>query len=337
MKCGASCMFWPALECLELSLIVSHPYDTQHEAVVMARRGHKVESLEARENAAVHIGDVYHGREPQENQRHRILTWLNPPSAGAPVRSRREPGTNLWFLDTDLFRSWFNGESRFMFIHGIVGCGKTTLLNSIAKKCRDNRQSHSVVATFYFSSTVNEGLDLHALLCFLVSQLCEQDAVPLPLDKLHAIHNRSFPPTPPSDEELEEVVTALLCQPRSSLYRDDVEPNAATQKAYLLVDGLDEIRDRSVRRDVIRYLNELCHLDTSMIHVLVTSRPEADFLTSLRDDRGWRVVAIPKNSVRADIEIFVRREMAKHSELDDLDTDVQAEVLARLAGPEQAM
>lgn len=224
-----------------------------------------------------------------------------------------------------------------MFLHGIVGCGKTTLLTSIAKKCRDTRQSNSVVAAFYFSSTVNERLDLHAFLRFLVSQLCEQNAVPLPLDELHASHNRNFPPTSPSDEELEEVVTALLCQPRSSSYKDDAEPSTAIQKAYLLVDGLDEIRDRSVRRDVIRYLNEVCRLETSMIHVLVTSRPEADFLTSLRDDRGWRALAIPKDSVRKDIEIYVKSQMVDHPELEDLDDDVRAEVLARLAGPEQAM
>lgn len=303
----------------------------------MAGRGHRVESLEARENSTVHIGDTYHGREAPEDQRHRVLSWLNPPPAGAPLRSRREPGTNLWFLNTDLFHSWHSGENRFMFLHGIVGCGKTTLLSSIAKQCRERLGPNDFVAAFYFSSTTNEGIDLHAFLRFLVAQLCLQDVIPVPLENLYARHSRSFPPTSPSDEDLEELVAALLSLPWTALYADKPIPTTFSGQVFVLVDGLDEIRDRTVRKHITGYLNELCRLETSRIRMLVTSRPEADFLTTLRADRGWQVLSIPRDKVRDDIEIFVTHELNKHAELEDLEESVQSEVLARLAGPDQAM
>ena len=303
---------------------------------VMARHGHTVDSVDAKDNAYVRIGDDYYGRDAAEDRRLQVLAWLSPPASGAPVTNRREPGTNLWFLDTHLFQSWHNGEKRFSFLHGIVGCGKTTLLSSIARKCREIQRSNEVVAAFYFSSTVNENLDLNAFLRFLTSHLCEQQKIPVPLNNLYDRHNRSFPPTSPSDDDLKEVIEALLRQPRSSLY-DEPASGAAIDHMYLLVDGLDEIRDRAVRRDVTGYLTELCSLAGAKHRVLTTARPEADILTSLRADRGWRVLPIPKDSVRADIQIYVKREVTRHDELDDLDDQVRQELLNRLAGPEQVM
>lgn len=303
----------------------------------MAARGHRVDFLDARGNAQVQIGDNYYGPDPDSEKRLRILTWLNPPPSGAPRSSRREPGTNLWFLDTDFFQAWHSGNDRFVLLHGIVGCGKTTLLSSIAKKCVELQEPGDLVTAFYFSSTVNEALDLNAFLRFLSAQLCEPGAIPSPLKTLYDSHNRSYPPTSPSDDDLRELVRAQICEPRSRLY--DQEPLAGTSmsKVFLLVDGLDEIRDRGVRRDVTGFLNELCSLDTQKLRILATSRPEADILMSLRLERGWSARAIPKDRVRADIEIYVKHELTRHPELEDLDDSVRAELLSRLAGPKQVM
>lgn len=303
----------------------------------MNSHGHRVESLEASGNARVQIGDNYYGTDPIEESRSRMFAWLNPPRSGAPLTTRREPGTNLWFLDTELFAKWHDGDTRFMFLHGIVGCGKTTLLHSIAKKCLDIRQPGELVSAFYFSSTANEGLGLNAFLRFLVAQLCEQRAVPGPLEALYDRHNRSFPPTVASDEELKELVSSLLCMPRTELYKQEPVSGHSIDFVYLLVDGLDEIRDRSVRRDVTGFLAELSSLRTATHSILTTSRPEADILTAIRADCGWRILPIPKHSVRADIEIYVKHELEKHAELADLEDEVRDELFARLAGPEQVM
>ena len=299
------------------------------------RRGHSVGVLEATDHAQVHIGDGYYGQDIAEQKRAEILRWLNPPTSTAPVTSRREPGTNSWFVDTEVFRSWHDGSDPHMLVHGIVGCGKTTLANTIGKTCANLELPGHRVITFYFSSTVNEQLDLTALLLFLVAQLCVRQEIPLPLRDLYNKHNRSYPATAPSDDELEELVSKLLSQSPRSLYEH--EPDDAITRAYLIIDGLDEIRVRATRRTVLQYLNRLCALDPQRLRILCTSRSEADILSALRTDRGWKPLEIPKDRVRADIEVYVRKELQRHEELDELDQSVQDELLARLAGPSQVM
>lgn len=305
--------------------------------MAMGRRGHQVDFLEATDNAQVQIGDNYYGRDLAEEKRLRVLTWLNPPSSGAPTSHHQEPGTNLWFLDTELFHSWHDARNRFLFLNGIVGCGKTTLLTSIAERCRALQQPNTLVSAFYFSSAVNEGINTNAFLRFLAAQLCEPHRIPTPLSELYDRHNRSFPSTTPSDQELKELLATLLCEPRSSAYDGDLDDGEAINDVFFLVDGLDEVRDRMVREGVFTYLNELCSLSTKKLRILATARPEADILTSLRDERGWWVLPIPNDRVRADIELYVKHELSRHEELKDLDDPVREELLNRLAGPEQAM
>lgn len=300
----------------------------------MASRGHRVEFLEAGDSARVQIGDNYYGKDPTD-KRLQVLTWLNPPSSGAPLAIHREPGTNLWFLNTRLFESWHDGEDRFMFVHGIVGCGKTTLLNSIAGECQRRQKPMEVVISFYFSSTMNQIADLNAFLRFLVAQLYQRHDARILLEDLYHRHNRSFPSMAPSDADLKELIAALLSRPSERAGGET--GNDKPQSIFILVDGIDEIRDRSTRRGVTGYLNELCSLSSAQHRVLTTSRPEADVLAAFRADHGWRRLPIPKDSVRSDIELFVKHELERQPDLEDMDEGVRTKLLARLAGPEQTM
>ncbi|KAI1178554.1 hypothetical protein F4777DRAFT_76186 [Nemania sp. FL0916] len=35
--------------------------------------------------------------------------------------------TGSWFIDSDKFQNWLRGNSRFMWVHGPMGCGKSVL------------------------------------------------------------------------------------------------------------------------------------------------------------------------------------------------------------------
>lgn len=300
---------------------------------------HRIGDIRAEGNASVHIGDRhnYYSQNSTEDERLGVLTWLDPPVSLPPPNSRPEPGTNLWFLETDAFTSWHTGDKRFLFLHGDVGCGKTSLLTSIAKKCESFPYPDHLVIVFYFSATMNEKLDLSAFLCYLVAQLCNEPAIRIPLKNLCDRHRRRFPPTPPSEDDLKETVAALLCRPHGELYNGPAASMASASDIYVLVDGIDEIRNHSVRREVTDYLNELSALPSPKHRVLATSRSDYHILKSLRADCGWCLEPIPRDSVRADIQLYVKRELTRRHELDDLDDATRTTLLDRLAGPEQNM
>lgn len=281
----------------------------------MALRGQTVGTLEATDFARVQIGDNYYGRESQQEQSwSETLRWLNPPVSTASSPDHREPGTCLWFCDTEYFRSWHEGEDAHMLVHGMVGCGKTVLATTIVQKCIELKTPTDRVMAFYFSSTVNEQLDLSSLR-YLVAQLCEPKRLPRPLRELYEEHHRAYPATTPSNTELEKLVSTLLCSPHDRLYEDASANITSLQCAYLVIDGLDEIRDRGKRRAVVQCFNRLVAAKLRNFRVLITSRPEADITSTLNADRGWTELAIPKNSVRADIEIYVRNALLRHEEL----------------------
>jgi hypothetical protein len=254
--------------------------------------------------------------------RQQVLDWLNPPNPRPPVTVRREPGTNLWFLESELFRSWAEGSQPCIFLHGGVGCGKTILNKAVADR---DELCDARVVSFYFSSTSNEPYDLNALLRFFISKLVGPDQVPDELQSAYERHNRVFPPEPPDDDaELQALVDVLLSRNGFG--------NSAV--CCLLIDGLDEISPKSRRRGVTDYLSTLAAQKFSSLRILVTSRP-GEFMSVFR--HGWANVAIPPNRVRDDIELYVVRRILQRQELVSLESDLKQQIIDKLAGPGQSM
>jgi energy-coupling factor transporter ATP-binding protein EcfA2 len=260
----------------------------------------------------------------------KVLEWLAPPRLRPPV-THREPGTNEWFVQGELFHDWLSGEKPYLFLHGTVGCGKTTLLKSAAKFCRQKLgefrdSSETFVITFFFSSTTNKSFGLNDLLRYLIAQLSPLDSVPDALYVMYKASTKTFPPRPPNDdEELTEVLSKILAGSSPS--------GASTApQIYILLDGLDEIATPSECRSVTKFLNRLTTLRLQTLHILVTSRP-------LEQNNHWQPVweqnAIPAQEVAQDIERYVRRVV--YEELSHLTTDSQRKIITELTGPKQTM
>jgi hypothetical protein len=266
----------------------------------------------------------------QTEDRRKVFEWLAPPKLRPPVTSH-EPGTNEWFVKGELFRDWMAGEKRYLFVHGGVGCGKTTLLKSAAKSCRQKLgeipgHAATFVVTFFFSSTKNQRFGLNELLRYLVGRLSPLDSVPEALYEMYRLSTKTFPPEPPNDNEvLIEVLSKILAGSSRS------DANFAPQ-AYILLDGLDEIATLSECRKVTRFLNNLAVLGLQTLHILVTSR-------SLQLSNPWQPMwgqyAIPGQEVAQDIERYVRRAVSE--ELSHLTTDSQRKIITGLTGPKQTM
>jgi predicted NACHT family NTPase len=267
----------------------------------------------------------------QTEDRLKVLEWLAPPELRPPVTGTKEPGTNVWFLEGELFHDWLAGEKQYLFVHGGVGCGKTTLLKSAAKSCQQRLgeipgHSTTFVVTFFFSSTANQHLGLNELLRYLVGRLSPLDSIPDALYEMYRASTKTFPPEPPNDnEELIEVLSKILT---------GSSPSGAnpTPQTYILLDGLDEIATLSECRKVTRFLNHLTALNLQTLHILVTSR-------SLELSNPWQPIwdqyAIPAQEVARDIELYVRRVVSE--ELSHLMVDSQRKIITGLTGPKQTM
>jgi hypothetical protein len=223
------------------------------------------------------------------------------------------------------------GKKQYLFLHGPVGCGKTTLLKSAAKSCQQilgetRDHSETFVITFYFSSTTNQRLGLNDLLRYLIAQLSPLSSVPNALYEMYRASTKTFPPEPPNDnEELIQVLSKILTGSSPS------GANYAPQ-TYFLLDGLDEIATLSECRKVTKLLNDLAALRLQSLRILVTSR-------SLELANPWQPVweqyAIPAHEVAHDIELYVRRAVSE--ELSHLTTDSQRKIITGLTGPKQTM
>jgi hypothetical protein len=277
------------------------------------------------------LSNRIHEQRSQTEDRLKVLEWLAPPELRPPVTGSKEPGTNLWFIEGELFHDWLAGEKQYLFVHGGVGCGKTILLKSAAKSCQQKLgeipgHSATFVVTFFFSSTTNQRFGLNELLRYLVGRLSPLDSVPDALYVMYRASTKTFPPEPPNDnEELIEVLSKILAGSSPS------GANPAPQ-TYILLDGLDEIATLSECRKVTRFLNDLAALSLQTLHILVTSR-------SLELSNPWQPIwdqyAMPAQEVAQDIERHVRRTVSE--ELSHLTTDSQRKIIAGLTGPKQTM
>ncbi|KAI1386356.1 uncharacterized protein F4822DRAFT_409788 [Hypoxylon trugodes] len=260
--------------------------------------------------------------QPDDRERDKILAWLDYPkiSSRPPRDVHGEPGTNLWFLEGKLLRSWNNGKNKFILLHGMVGCGKTTLLRAIEDQCRDDPSSSNLVIAFFFSSTTNTGLNLNAFLRAVATQLSIADPISDHLRKLFQKNNEGI--IPPTNGQLAGVIEKIISE-------------RPLQHVKILIDGIDEAQRGPSRLDLLQHLSDISTWGLENLHVLATSRSEDDILLAL--DLHWKVLPIPSDRVRGDIEIYIKNELRRRTRLKELDENVQKQVISALAGPDQSM
>lgn len=244
------------------------------------------------------------------------------------VADDRQPGTNAWFLDGQVFHDWRVGDPKALWLHGGMGCGKTWLCTKIDEKLRFEASFKDRAATCYFSNAPAT-TDSRSGMCSLLSQLGLGR-------KIHpAIHNlqTEFAKTPsvlaPTSDQLEQTLL------------DVVEPVETEGQTFILVDALDEIpfgTCHSQRARVTNLLNTLANSQAPGFRILMTSRPHGDLLQSFTiSHHAWKAYPIPDDKVQADIEISVRATIEKYAEEWKIDATFQTKLIARLAGPKQTM
>jgi ankyrin repeat protein len=204
-----------------------------------------------------------------------LIEWISPLNFVAKqsmIWSQHHKGTCRWFLDRDDFREWREGEGTILFCPGIPGAGKTFLSSIVYNELESLRLREeggvkgAAVFMLYCKWDDPSSQLLDNLLPSLIKQCVQRyGAVGDHLVELFEKHSKEG--TRPAREQVLSTLTLLFRR---------------FTKVFVLLDGLDELKEESERLQLVRTL-ESNWRDTVPVNLMVTSRPLPNISRHFRD------------------------------------------------------
>jgi hypothetical protein len=250
-----------------------------------------------------------------DRKRDHVIKWLwssaNPSTNHHAARSKHEPGTGAWLIESEGFENWQTNANRLMWIHAIPGAGKTilcsTIIDQIEMICRSNPSSE--YAYFYFDFNDQHKQTVSGLLRSLVAQLCDRrPTLPPEVESLYDWHNGW---QEPRNQNLIQIIISLL---------------SSSDRIFLIIDALDECIERY---ELCQMIHQLMGGYSESLKLLVTSRKEQDITTSLRDIVHVEI-GIQTTEVDNDIELHVQKCLENDPKLKRWNEAIKYEILDSL-------
>ncbi|KAK5679281.1 hypothetical protein LTS10_008096 [Elasticomyces elasticus] len=220
----------------------------------------------------------------EARQRQEVLNWLMAPDPAInhmAARKQHQPGTCQWFLDSQQYTLWAQGQSPHVWLHGKAGCCKTVLSSAIIDRLSFDlpQQPGVALAYFYFSFVEPQKQSYHNMLLSFVWQLSRGGKLLPELAAAYASRKAL------DSKDLENMVDALA---------------ERCGRLLIVIDALDEVPEgNSGRQDVLDGLQTLSDR-LSKVRFLITSRPDADITDFMCD---WQIVALPIDEVAVNVDI----------------------------------
>lgn len=204
------------------------------------------------------VSAVYASMKTDQRNRE-IINWLklgDPSTNHNAARTKHEPSTGNWFLQSDAYIRWMQRKIGSLWLHGIPGAGKTVLCSTIIEHmkalCQNDPTLHC--AYFYFDFNDREKQTVVGMLRSIIVQLCSLGTeIPPEIDRLYAQCKEGR--EEPGKEILIEILLSLL---KSLGY------------VFLIMDALDECSERGMLVPVIARIRQ------QDVSLLLTSRKERD-------------------------------------------------------------
>jgi hypothetical protein len=180
------------------------------------------------------------------------------------------------------------------------------IIEETTEHCSAQRNHH--FAYFFFSFRETEKQKASNLPRSILAQLLIQaENVPTALQTFYDKYQHGEP----SERGLLESIQALLIG----------------SHAYIIIDALDECPNAEEERaELCNILKELNSWGNEKLHVLVTSRKEADLTEALLPIVTQEPIGIQGSAVDTDIRQFVRTQLQTNSKLSKWPTEIQAEI-----------
>ncbi|THX92239.1 hypothetical protein D6D08_02641 [Aureobasidium pullulans] len=285
-------------------------------------------SLESVHDEVTHVRtiaeEISHGQQSSRQQQlmRDIQKWLSPSDSSISQNKAfklRHQGTGQWLLNSTFYLSWEKRLDRFIWLHGLSGCGKTVLASSIIHRLNSASPSRAL-AFFYFDVNGGGQQTVVQMLRTLLFQLCSRS--PIILDRLQTLYNTCGKGTSsPSIDQLSDTLKDII---------------GMSSQVTVVVDALDECDKPS---EVISWLEDLLEANYSTLQLLVTSRSTGE---TGRAIDGWtrchELHAIQVDGVNKDISdylhtrLFVSDEFSRWSSHEGLQEMIKKEVSQQANG-----
>ncbi|THW30043.1 hypothetical protein D6D22_10716 [Aureobasidium pullulans] len=236
--------------------------------------------------------EISHGQQSSKQQQlmRDIQKWLSPSDSSISQNKAfklRHQGTGQWLLNSTFYLSWEERLDRFIWLHGLSGCGKTVLASSIIHRLNSARPSRAL-AFFYFDVNGGGQQTVVQMLRTLLSQLCSRPSINL--DRLQTLYNTCGKGTSsPSIDQLSDTLKDVI---------------SLSGQVTVVIDALDECDKPS---EVISWLEDVLEANYSTLQLLVTSRSTGE---TGRVIDGWtrrhELHPIQVDGVNKDISDYLR-------------------------------
>jgi KaiC/GvpD/RAD55 family RecA-like ATPase len=242
-----------------------------------------------------------------------ILRWLSPPDPSINYQKAlklRQVGTGLWFLRHDSYIKWKAGKSRFLWLYGIPGCGKTILSSTILEDLigTANQCNESTVIYFYFDFNNPQKRKADLMVRSILAQLLHKcTKVPAALAAFSPSRGEQNPPLSICVDAIRQIVAQM-------------------PRVFLVLDALDECDSREELLEVIMSMSDW---EAQTFHVLLTSRKERDIEDAVvQIIHSENMVPLRSQNVDPDVRAYIRKRLSKDRSLEKWrkDAKVQEEI-----------
>ncbi|KAF7978585.1 hypothetical protein HWV62_45298 [Athelia sp. TMB] len=206
-----------------------------------------------------------------DRKKEKIEKWMAAPDTSLNYKAAREKhqrGTGSWFVGGPDFKNWKDGPpGSVLWLRGGPGCGKTILCSSAMENVKDSCRGKPSVGYAYFffdgTSAQSKLANHESMVRSIIMQLADLvDGIPPELVALYEGEHsgRSQPLLASLENTLLRIVQSLSA-------------------VYIVIDALDECDDRP---KLLRWIDTVTSQTSSLLHLMVTSRPEPDIKDRLR-------------------------------------------------------
>lgn len=243
-----------------------------------------------------------------------ITEWFSPLSFSQRQKDvyKSEYATSKEsFFSLNQYESWERGDINILWCQGTAGCGKTVLVSMIYERLRSIRPPTAKcgIACIYCDIQQKDDQSPENLLASVWPEFHlthEDETVPSYMDRFYQINTRRR--TRPDISDIQSVIQEAI---------------ARLEKAYILIDGLDEYTNMESQTRFMRSIKVLLERSRCKLSVIITSRQRDRYFNATyvditaSDDEIMSVVQQRILSGQA-FGLSVRQEVMKHQDLQNM-------------------
>ncbi|KAL5395362.1 hypothetical protein PMIN02_004137 [Paraphaeosphaeria minitans] len=258
-------------------------------------------NIETSNNYSLEAGAVLNIHQGSSDERIEVASWLDDlahldfvPAHRANLAQRCDK-VGTWVLEDERYQEWFDGNCRTLWIHGILGCGKTILASNIIEYL-ETRKDGSACLFVFFDYLQKDTQTPYNIAVNILKQLVKQQSnLSEPVRKMYT--ELKYLSTPPSIPELLNLVN---------------QESKRFARARLIIDGLDECPANASGNARAEFLSMIRGL-TPETNLLFTARAPYNEIHDL-----GAVVELRYSPTKEDFRCYLEAQLQRHCTFNEL-------------------